>query len=87
MSGASVMALGFSPKQVYQALEGIYKDIGLLIRKPDGSYGFTFSEMLASFADVWKQIGHFGNQRSKLERINELFRLNDMDMNVYAQHL
>lgn len=87
MSGASVMALGFSPKQVYQALEGIYKDIGLLIRKPDGSYGFTFSEMLASFADVWKQIGHFGNKRSKLERINELFRLNDMDMNVYAQHL
>lgn len=87
MSGASVMALGFSPKQIYQALEGIYKDIGILIRKPDGTYSFTFSEMLASFADVWKQIGHFGNQRSKLERMNELFRLNDMDMNVYAQHL
>lgn len=87
MSGASVMALGFSPKQIYQCLEGIYKDIGILIRKPDGSYAFTFSEMLASFADVWKEIGHFGNQRSKLERINELFRLNDMDMNVYAQHL
>ena len=87
MKGASVMALGFSPKQMYQALEGIYKTIGILIRKPDGTYGFTFSEMLAAFADVWKEIGHFGSRRSKLERINELFRLNDMDMNVYAEHL
>lgn len=87
MKGASVMALGFSPKQMYQSLEGIYKDIGLLIRKPDGTYGFTFSEMLAAFADVWKEIGHFGLKRSKLERMNELFRLNDMDMNVYAEHL
>ena len=87
MKGASVMALGFSPKQIYQGLEGIYKDIGLLIRKPDGTYGFTFSEMLAAFVDVWKEIGHFGSRRSKLERINELFRLNDMDMNVYAEHL
>jgi len=43
--------------------------------------------MLAAFADVWKEIGHFGSRRSKLERINELFRLNDMDMNVYAEHL
>jgi hypothetical protein len=40
--------------------------------------------MLAAFANTWKEIGHFGMKRSKLERMNELFRLNDMDMNVYA---
>lgn len=87
MKLASIFALGFSPKQVYQLLEGIYKDIGIIWRNEDGQYGFSLQDMLTSFADVYKEMVKFGWKPTKLERLNELYRINDMDINVYAQHL
>lgn len=87
MKLASIFALGFSPKQIYQLLEGIYKDIGIVWRNEDGRYGFTLKEMMVSFADVYKEMGKFGFKPTKLERLNQLYRINDMDINVYAQHL
>lgn len=87
MKMASIFALGFSPKQIYQLLEGIYKDIGIIWRNEDGRFGFTLQEMMTSFADVYKEMWKFGYTPTKLERLNELYRINDMDINVYAQHL
>lgn len=89
MRTASRLALGFNPKQLYQNLEGIWKDIKLVIAKPDGSYNFSSKDMFLSFKDVMKEAWHFGNTRSKLELINELYALNDMDMepNTYVERL
>lgn len=84
---ASIGALGFNPKQIYQLLEGIWKDIGIIWRNEDGRFGFTFNEMIASFIDVYKEMGKFGFVPTKLERLNQLYRINDMDINVYAEHL
>ena len=84
---ASIGALGFNPKQIYQLLEGIYKDIGIVWRNEDGRFGFTLKEMITSFIDVYKEMGKFGFQPTKLERLNQLYRINDMDINVYAEHL
>jgi hypothetical protein len=87
MKLASIGALGFNPKQMYQLLEGIWKDIGIVWRNEDGKYGFTAKEMIDSFIDVYKEFGKFGFYPTKLERINQLYRINDMDINVYAEHL
>ena len=87
MRAMSVAALGFNPKQIYQLLEGIYKDIGIVWRNEDGRYGFTLQEMLASFVNTYKEMTQFGYTPTKLERLNELYRINDMDINVYAEHL
>lgn len=84
---ASVVTLGFNPKQIYQLLEGIYKDIGIIWRNEDGRFGFTLTEMVASFVDVYKEMTKFGYRPTKLERLNQLYRINDMDINVYAEHL
>ena len=43
--------------------------------------------MVASFVDVYKEMGKFGFRPTKLERLNQLYRINDMDINVYAEHL
>lgn len=85
----SAMALGFNPKQLYQEIEGLWKDIKLVITKPDGKYSFSSQDMTKSFFDVFKEAFHFGNVRSKLELINEYYALNDMDMepNTYAERL
>jgi len=67
---ASVVTLGFNPKQIYQLLEGIYKDIGIIWRNEDGRFGFTLTEMVASFVDVYKEMTKFGYRPTKLERLN-----------------
>ena len=87
MRAMSISALGFNPKQIYQLLEGIYKDIGIIWRNEDGRFGFTLGEMIASFANTYKEMGKFGYVPTKLERLNQLYRINDMDINVYAEHL
>lgn len=87
MKAASVATLGFNPKMIYQNLEGIYKDIGILVRAEDGEYTFSFKHLVQAFCNVYKELTKFGYQPTKLERLNQLYRINDMDINVYAQHL
>lgn len=92
MSVASTLALGFAPRQLYQNLEGIWKGIGLVLRNPtgqtlDGKNQFNKKDFMDSFFTTYKELIHFGNGRSKLELINERFRLNDMDINSYPQRV
>ena len=89
MHTASIQALGFAPRQMYQIVEGLWKDIGLIFRQPDGTEingqkHFEFQHLRDSFFNTFRELTHFGNRRSKLELLNELYALNDMDMNVYA---
>lgn len=87
MSITSKLALAFSPKQLYQHIEGIWKDISLIYRKPDGTEAFTFKNMKDAWLYAYSEMFHYGNGRSKAELINEFYALNDMDVNTYIQRI
>jgi hypothetical protein len=88
---ASFMALAFSPVQgLYQVLQGFWQDISLWIRKPDGTNAFTFKNFAKAFkivfADALPWNGTTENP-SKVQLINELYGINDMDMNTYTERI
>ena len=87
MGIASKLALAFNPRQLYQALDGIWKDISLYIRKPDGEYSFTGKNLKDSFFWIYKDLAHFGDKKSMAELINEQYGLNDMDINALTQRM
>lgn len=85
---ASFMALAFRPVQwIGQKLQGLWNDISLIIRKPDGTQAFTFKNMKDAFVEVEKEMMHFSDDPTKLQLMNEWMGVNDMDMNLYAQKL
>lgn len=84
---ASLASLGFSPISfTYQVLDGFWKDISLIIRKPDengdNKSAFTFQNMAAAFQDAFSDLFTLGFRTTKSHLLNELYGLNDMDMNV-----
>lgn len=85
---ASFMSLAFSPLQfTYQMVEHIWKSIGLIIRKPDGTNAFTAKNMWASLKSVYTQLGHFSDEPSQLQLINETYGINDMDSKQFADRI
>jgi hypothetical protein len=53
-------------------LDGIWKDIALVWRKPDGETSFTKKNMMDSFFWIYKEnLSHFGDTKSLGELINE----------------
>lgn len=84
---ASKFALAFSPAQLYQNLEGLWKDISLVIRKPDGETSFTKKNMLDAYFFAYKDLFHYGNGNSLTELLNEFYGINDMDMNTYIDKI
>lgn len=87
MGMTSKLALAFSPIQWYQHLEGIWKDASLFFRKPDGTDAFTFQNLKDSWLSAYSDMFHYGNGQSKAELINELYALNDMDVNSYVRRI
>lgn len=88
MQFASRLTLAFAPVQfTYQLLDGIWKDISLIIRKPDGQNAFTFKNMKDAYLFAMKDLFKSGNGKSKSELLNEVFGLNDMDMNIYTDRI
>lgn len=86
MSGASKLALAFNPRMLYQNLEGIWKDISLVIRKPDGTEAFTAQHMKDAFMWIYSDFTHnWGDKKSLAQVLNEQYGINDMDMNSYVQ--
>lgn len=92
-TAASYMVLAFSPVQaLYQGLQGIWNDIRLYFTKPDivGKYGttaFTFKNLQESFRSAYKDIFNFSDKKSVNTLINELYGLNDMDINQYVERI
>lgn len=85
---ASFMALAFSPVQgAYQTIQGLWQDISLIIRKPDGSQAFTFKNMWDAAKEVYKDLFHYSDKPTKCQLINEWLGVNDMDMNIYADRM
>lgn len=89
---ASFMILALSPVQMfYQGLQGLWTDIRLILQKPDimvkgGESAFTFKNMKDSFASAYKDL--FNSNRNTVNNlINELYALNDMDMNQYVDRI
>ena len=87
-SAASFAVLGFSPIQYgRQLMEGFWKDISLMIRKPDGTNAFSFENFRAAFRIVYDDMFHYGDKPSVCQLLNEYYGLNDMDTNTYIDKI
>lgn len=85
---ASKLVLGLSPVQaIYQTIQGIWQDISLIIRKPDGTDAFTLSNMLQAAKIVYSDLKHLGDEPTLVEQFNRLYGVNDMDMNTYIDKI
>lgn len=87
-SAASKFTLAFAPVQaLYQPLQGLWQSIRVVITKPNGETSFNFNDYSKALRIVYSDLAHFSDIPSKCEALNELFGINDMDMNVYTQRI
>ena len=85
---ASKATLAFAPVQLfYQPLQGLWQSISLFIRKPDGSHAFTLSNLTKAYKLAYSDLGHFSENPSFCQLINQTFGLNDMDINDYNNRI
>lgn len=85
---ASLATLALSPVQFfYQMLQGLFTDIRLFITQPDGNQSFTLHNMVKAAKLVYADLFRDSTQPTLFMKINELYGLNDMDMNVYADKI
>ena len=84
---ASFMTLGFSVRQLYQFIQHAWQDISLVIRKPDGTYAFSPKNMMSAIKIVYADLLHYSDTPTKVQLINELYGVNDMDMNTYIERI
>lgn len=84
----SFCALAFSPVQgTYQMLQGLWQGISLSIRKPDGTQSFSFKNFSNAFKTVYGDMIHYSDKPTKVQLVNELYGINDMDMNTYVDKI
>lgn len=87
-SAASKLTLAFAPVQaLYQPLQGLWTDISLMIRKPDGNESFTFNNFTKALKLVYSDLSHFSDTPTICSALNELYGINDMDMNTYVDRI
>ena len=85
---ASFAALAFSPViGLYQMIQGLWVDLSLIIRKPDGTNAFTFNNFLKAGRIVYGDMFNWSETPSKVQLLNELYAVNDMDMNTYMKNV
>lgn len=88
MKWASRLALAFNPRQTYQFLDGIWQDIKLFIKQPDGTLAFTKENLTMAWKFVMGDLfGSYGDDRSVTELLNMKYGINDMDMNTYIDRI
>lgn len=84
----SVLALGLSPLQfTYQTVEGIWKACALIWKKPDGTEAFTCKNMWEAFKSAYSDLAYYKDRPSKGMQINEMYGINDMDSNQFAERI
>jgi len=71
----------------YQPLQAIWQEISLAIRKPDGTKSFTFTNFLKANKIVYSDLFHYSDNPTLCSSLNELFGINDMDMNTYVERI
>ena len=58
-----------------------------MIRKPDGKDSFTFNNFKKAFKVVYSDLSHFSEKPTICSAFNQLYAVNDMDMNTYAERV
>ncbi len=89
-SAASKLTLAFSPVTgLYQHISGLWNDISLIIRKPDGKQSFTFENFKRAFKIVYTDAFHYSDKPTIPSAVNEIYGINDMDMtmNMYTDRI
>lgn len=85
---ASMFTLALAPVQMfYQPLQGLWNDISLMIRKPDQKDSFTFQHFMRAVKLVFGDLAHFSDKPTLCSALNELYGINDMDMNTYVDRI
>lgn len=91
MQVTSKLALAFNPLQLYQIIDGIWKDMLLIMQKPDVDLpedsAFTKAHMSDSFMWILQDVIHVGDDISMGEALNNLYGLNDRDINVFTDRI
>jgi len=66
MKWSSRLALAFNPKQMYQFIDGIWKDILLYTKDQKGNLGgaFTKDNLISAWKFAMSDLGHFGDKLS-----------------------
>lgn len=84
----SYMALAFSPiTGMYQGIQSLWTTASLIIRKPDGTSAFSFKNFAKAFQIVYKDLFLYGDKPSVCSKLNEVYGINDMDMNTYIERV
>ena len=88
MRVASFMTLAFNPHQLYQIIDGLWKDVRLVITKPGDKETFSLKNFKDAFMWVIEDsISSKFGKPSLGEALNATFGINDMDMSVLAERL
>lgn len=89
MSTASKLALAFNPKQWYQFIDGLWKDITLFYKYAnDEETPFTKEGLIKGWKKVISEdLMHLGNNFTMSELLNQQYGFNDMDTNSYIDRI
>lgn len=82
MKGTSILALAFNPKQLYQVIDGLWKDIRIIVQNAhrEGDVNMSFKNFKDSFFWIIQDAGRFNGKLSVGEALNQLYGINDMDI-------
>lgn len=89
MSTASKLSLAFNPKQWYQFVDGLWKDITLFFKYyNDDDNPFTREGLIRGWKKViTEDLAHLGNNFTMSELLNQQYGFNDMDTNSYIDRI
>ena len=89
MSTASKLSLAFNPKQWYQFVDGLWKDITLFFKYyNDNDNPFTREGLIKGWKKViTEDLAHLGNNFTMSELLNQQYGFNDMDTNSYIDRI
>ena len=89
MQTASKLSLAFNPRQWYQFLDGLWKDIQIYFRNaPEEGTPFTKEGLLFGWKKVFgEDLFHLGNDFTMSELLNQQYGFNDMDANSYIDRI
>ena len=82
MQGTSIMALAFNPKQLYQVIDGLWKDVRIVYQNSrGGDQNLSAKNFKDAFFWIIQDAVNFNGKLSVGEALNQLYGINDMDIN------
>ena len=83
MKTTSILALAFNPKQLYQIIDGLWKDIRIVFQNSHayGDKAFSLKNFKDAFFWIIHDVANFDGELTVGEGLNQLYGINDMDIN------